>query len=148
MTGNSDIQVNDTGTSSLHQRHRTALEPSDGTFLRVRVIDQLFIDKLLLKKKLTLNQHYTAEWILAQAVRANVYLKTPSMEAGYSGGKTKDNYSNSLLIFSRTMKRIISKFGYGGERLVFDLVVDNLEVKDESKIKKLIEILNYMGRSE
>lgn len=146
MTGNSDIQVNDTGTVALHHRHRTVLEPSDGTFLRVRVTDQLFIDKLLLKKKLTLTQHHTAEGILAQAVRANVYLKTPSMEAGFSGGKAKDKYSNSLLIFSRTMKRIISKFGYGGERLVFDLVINSLEVRDDSKIKKLIEILNYMGK--
>ena len=145
MTGSSDTQINDMGTPSLHQRHRTALEPSDGVFLRVRVTDQLFIDKLLLKKTITMDQHCTAEWILSQAVRANVYLKTPSMDSGFSGGKAKDKYSNNLLIFSRTLKRIITKFGYSGESLVFDLIVNNLEVKDEQKIKKLIEILNYMG---
>lgn len=146
MTGSSDAQINDMGTPSLHQRHRTALEPSEGSFLRVRVTDQLFIDKLLLNKTITMDQHYTAEWILSQAVRANVYLKTPSMDSGFSGGKAKDKYSNNLLIFSRTLKRIITKFGYSGENLVFDLIVNNLEVKDEQKIKKLIEILNYMGQ--
>tara|TARA_R110002153_G_scaffold81343_2_gene206219 strand:+ start:3738 stop:4184 length:447 start_codon:yes stop_codon:yes gene_type:complete len=146
MNGSSDIQVNDMGTSSLHQRHKTVLEPSEGSFLRVRVTDQLFIDKLLLKKTITMDQHYTAEWILRQAVRANVYLKSPSMDSGFSGGKAKDKYSNNLLIFSRTLKRITTKFGYGGEKLAFDLIVNNLETNDEKQIKKLIEILIYMGK--
>ena len=122
------------------------LEQSEGAFLRVRVTDQLFVDKLLLSKKIEIKQHATAEWILNQAVRANVYLKSPSMDSGFSGGKAKDKYTNSLLILSRTLKKVSVKFGHGGERLVFDLVIDNLETRDEDKIKQLAKILTYMGR--
>ena len=74
MTGNSDIKINETGTRELHQRHRTTLEQGEGAFLRVKVTDQLYIDKLLLSKNLDLQQHSTAEWVLKQAMQANVFV--------------------------------------------------------------------------
>jgi|TARA_R110000803_G_scaffold163303_3_gene226926 predicted polyphosphate/ATP-dependent NAD kinase len=149
MTGTyrADVRVNDLGTAEIHKRHKTSLEQSDGAFLRVRVKDQLFIDELLLKRKIDCFHHAIAEKILSEAVRASVYIKSPSMEAG-GLGSIASKYSNYLLIFSRTLKRIITKFGCDGERLVFDVVVNNTPISNDDEIKKLKEILTYLGRGE
>ncbi len=144
MTGISDIQVNETGTSELHKRHRTSLEQSDGAFLRVKVTDQLYIDRLLLTKKIDVGHHATAEWILNQAARANVFVKTPSMSDTFGGG-SGDKYTNGLLIFSRTMKRINNKFGDSGEKIVFDIVVDDLNIKDKKVLQTFRKILDYLA---
>ena len=150
MTGTyrEDVKVNDLGTAEIHKRHKTSLEQSDGAFLRVRVKDQLVIDDLLLKRKIDCFHHSTAERILSQAVMANVYLKTTPMDAGVYDGNSSDRYTNHLLIFSRTLKRIITKFGYDGERLVFDVVVNNTPISNDDEVKRLKLILTYLGRGE
>jgi len=145
MTGISDIKVNETGTNELHKRHKTSLEQGDGGFLRVKVTDQLYIDRLLLDKKIEVSHHITAEWILHQATKANVYVKTPSMDDTFGGG-SGDKYTNGLLVFSRTMNKIKKKFGEEAERIVFDIVVDDLRITDKSKISKLKEILDYFSK--
>lgn len=144
MTGISDIQINETGTSELHRRHKTSLEQSDGAFLRVKVTDQLYIDRLLLTKKIEIHHHTTAEWILNQATRANVYVKTPSMSDTFGGGNGGDRYTNGLLIFSRTMKRINKKFGDHGEKIVFDIIVDDVNIKDNQVLSTFRKILDYL----
>ena len=144
MTGNSDIKINETGTRELHQRHRTALEQGEGAFLRVKVTDQLYIDKLLLSKNLDLQQHSTAEWVLKQAMQANVFVKSPSMMGTFGGG-SGDKYTNGLLIFSRTMRKIKNKFGVEAEKTVFDIVVDDLNIKDKEKLKTLRRALDFLS---
>jgi hypothetical protein len=47
MTGTFDLKINDLGTPELHKKHRIALEPSDGAFVRAKVTNQLVIDDLL-----------------------------------------------------------------------------------------------------
>jgi hypothetical protein len=143
MTGISDIQVNETGTRELHQRHRTALEQGDGAFLRVKVTDQLYIDRLLLSKKIDLQQHSTAEWILKQATQANIFVKTPSMMGSFGGG-SGDKYTNGLLIFSRTMRKIKNKFGIEAEKIVFDIIVDDLNITDKEKLKTFRRALDFL----
>jgi hypothetical protein len=144
MTGNSDIKINETGTRELHQRHRTTLEQGEGAFLRVKVTDQLYIDKLLLSKNLDLQQHSTAEWVLKQAMQANVFVKSPSMMGTFGGG-SGDKYTNGLLIFSRTMRKIKNKFGVKAEKIVFDIVVDDLNIKDKEKLKTLRRALDFLS---
>ena len=144
MTGNSDIKINETGTRELHQRHRTALEQGEGAFLRVKVTDQLYIDKLLLSKNLDLQQRSTAEWVLKQAMQANVFVKSPSMMGTFGGG-SGDKYTNGLLIFSRTMRKIKNKFGVEAEKIVFDIVVDDLNIKDKEKLKTLRRALDFLS---
>tara|TARA_R110002153_G_scaffold15947_3_gene56656 strand:- start:40 stop:477 length:438 start_codon:yes stop_codon:yes gene_type:complete len=144
MTGNSDIKINETGTRELHQRHRTTLEQGEGAFLRVKVTDQLYIDKLLLSKNLDLQQHSTAEWVLKQAMQANVFVKSPSMMGTFGGG-SGDKYTNGLLIFSRTMRKIKNKFGVEAEKIVFDIVVDDLNIKDKEKLKTLRRALDFLS---
>mgnify|MGYP003666359817 CR=1 FL=1 len=143
MTGNSEIKINETGTRELHQRHRTALEQGEGAFLRVKVTDQLYIDRLLLSKKLDIHQHSTAEWILKQATQANVFIKTPSM-TGVFGGGSGDKYTNGLLIFSRTMRKIKNKFGVEAEKIVFDIIVEDLHITDKEKLKTLRRALDFL----
>jgi hypothetical protein len=144
MTGNSDIKINETGTRELHQRHKTTLEQGEGAFLRVKVTDQLYIDKLLLSKNLDLQQHSTAEWVLKQAMQANVFVKSPSMMGTFGGG-SGDKYTNGLLIFSRTMRKIKNKFGVEAEKIVFDIVVDDLNIKDKEKLKTLRRALDFLS---
>tara|TARA_R110000751_G_scaffold2011_1_gene7891 strand:+ start:609 stop:1046 length:438 start_codon:yes stop_codon:yes gene_type:complete len=144
MTGNSDIKINETGTRELHQRHQTTLEQGEGAFLRVKVTDQLYIDKLLLSKNLDLQQHSTAEWVLKQAMQANVFVKSPSMMGTFGGG-SGDKYTNGLLIFSRTMRKIKNKFGVEAEKIVFDIVVDDLNIKDKEKLKTLRRALDFLS---
>jgi len=143
MTGTSEIKVNETGTSELHKRHKTSLEPSDNAFLRVKVTDQLYIDRLLLTKKIDVHHHMTAEWILDQATRANVFVKTPSMSGTFGGGKG-DKYTNGLLLFSRTMNRIKKKFGRTGEKLAFDIIVDDVNIKDVKALQMFRKILDHL----
>jgi len=143
MTGTSDIKINETGTRELHQRHRTALEQGEGAFLRVKVTDQLYIDRLLLTKKIDIHHHLTAEWILGQATRANVFVKTPSMNGTFGGGKG-DKYTNGLLLFSRTMNRIKKKFGDAGEKLAFDIIVDDVNIKDAKALQVFRKILDHL----
>jgi hypothetical protein len=145
MTGTSEIQVNDLGTTELHKQHRVQLEPSDSTFLRGRVVDQIYIDKLLLSKKLSMQQHATAEWFLNQAVKANCYVTTPNFSLGF-GGKQNSNYTNHLLAFSRTMRKVSKKFGEKGSRVLFQTVVDNLKIKTTQQMKLFTDILDYLGR--
>ena len=146
MTGTSEIQVNDLGTTELHKQHRVQLEPSDGAFLRGRVVDQIYIDKLLLSNELSMQQHATAEWFLNQAVKANVYVTTPNFSLGF-GGKKNSNYTNHLLALSRTMRKVYKKFGAEGGRILFQTIVDNLNIKSESKMKLFKNILDYLGRT-
>ena len=90
MTGTSEIQVNDLGTTELHKQHRVQLEPSDGAFLRGSVVDQIYIDKLLLSNELSMQQHATAEWFLNQAVKANVYVTTPKSGTANAGDEVSE----------------------------------------------------------
>jgi hypothetical protein len=84
MTGTlKNKQVNDIGTAALHRRHVISLEQADSGVGRARVSDQMFIDKLLLKKSITIRHHQAAERILSQAVQAGVYLKSPDMTATF-----------------------------------------------------------------
>jgi len=143
MTGTFEIKVNEVGTSELHLRHKTSLEQSDNSFLRVKVTDQLYIDQLLLSKKIDVHHHMTAEWILGQATRANVFVKTPSMDIAFGGGKG-DRYTNGLLLFSRTMRRIKKKFGIEGEKIAFDIIVDDIHIQDAKKLQVFRKILDYL----
>ena len=148
MNGTSEIKVNDLGTTELHKKHRVTLEQSDGAFLRAKVSDQIYIDKLLIDKVISLSQHATAEWFLNQAVKANIYVRTPFMGARSSGAKASDKYTNNLLVFSRTMRKVTRKFGAKGSQILFQAVVDNLKIQSAKKMETFKNILDYLGKKK
>ena len=140
MTGTFDLKINDLGTPKLHKKHRIALEPSDGAFVRAKVTNQLVIDDLLMKKKIESHHHATAEYILNQAVKASMFTKTPRLD-GVSSGRSgpKNNYTNGLLNLGWTFKKITRKFGSEAATLTYNVIVNNLSIKGKQvDIFKLI----------
>ena len=75
-SGTSDEITMDVGNPKLHERHQVALEREDGEVVaRARVTDQLAIDRLLLKDKITLIEHKAAEFMLQVCVDAGAFVK-------------------------------------------------------------------------
>ena len=125
MTGKSKPnQVNDIGTAALHRRHVISLEQADSGVGRARVNDQMFIDKLLLKKAITIQHHQAAERILSLAVQAGVYLKSPDMTSTF-GGSGHSNRNDRLLRLSRTFRRITKEFGEPAATLTYLMIVED-----------------------
>ncbi len=147
MMSRSDLPVNEVGGKQLHDLHTIELEESDTKFARARVRDQLFIDHLLLKDILTLDQHATAERLLNLAVSAAVYLKSPSMAgfvgsvSGASGGGRKDIYSSRLMKWHRAEKSIRSKWGDDGVGVVHDHIILDVWTDNPVRIDFLSQIL-------
>ena len=52
------IPLNEVGTKELHERHKVDLELPDGEKIgSARILDQTFMDKHLLEKKIELRHH-------------------------------------------------------------------------------------------
>ena len=145
-TGDPPAIINDIGTKEIHQKHSTSLELAEGEKVsRVKIKDQLFIDKLLMKDLIDLKQHRTAEWILSVATQAGIYLKTPSM-SGVFGNTPKDAmFTNSLMRFARMFRKIMDGFGVEGERVVHQIIIDDSETENQDDIELLKKILDYMA---
>jgi hypothetical protein len=142
-TSPSDLPVNEIGNRSLHARHSVALEESDSKFARAKVKDQLFVDYLLMEDLLTVQQHANAEHLLATAVSAGVYLKSPKMDSiitAYGEG-APDMYSSGLMRWSRSEKRIRKRWGDEGVKVVYDHVILDIWTRQQERIATLGEIL-------
>ena len=63
---------------------------------------------------------------------------------GVFGGGSGDKYTNGLLIFSRTMRKIKNKFGVKAEKIVFDIIVEDLHITDKEKLKILRRALDFL----
>ena len=64
--------------------------------------------------------------------------------SGTFGGGKGDKYTNGLLLFSRTMNRIKKKFGRVGEKLAFDIIVDDVNIKDVKALQMFRKILDHL----
>ena len=135
----SDLPVNDSGTKSLHEKHKIALEQSDSKFARAKVKDQLFVDYLLMEDILTLEEHINAEALLDLATKAGVYLKSPDFGRITTAleGKPSDIYSSSLMRWSRREKKISKKFGDLGVEIVRDHVLLDVWTRQEQRVALL-----------
>ena len=138
--------INDIGTKELHEKHSTSLELPEGEKVsRVRIRDQLFIDKLLMNDSINLRQHRTAEWILSVATQAGIYLKTPSM-SGVFGNTPKDVvFTNSLMRYARMTRKITDKYGSEGDRVVHEIIINDTDSANKEDIELLIKILDLMA---
>jgi hypothetical protein len=136
-------QVNDIGTAALHRRHAISLEQADSGVGRARVNDQMFIDKLLLKKAITIRHHQAAERILSQAVQAGVYLKSPDMTSTF-GGSGHSNRNDRLLMLSRTFRKITKEFGEPAATLTYLMIVEDQPTDSQSDIDTLISVLEFV----
>ena len=144
MTLKSHFEVNEVGNKGTHDHHVVALEPSDSAFLRGRVKDQLFIDHLLMKDLISMEQHGRGEHLLQLAVSASVYLTSPKFTGmvGVGGGSNTNIYSSGLMRWHRAEKRIRKKWGDEGVVIVHDHVVLDVWTNEEEKVGFLSRILS------
>lgn len=144
MISKSHSDLNEVGNRGTHEQHVVALESSDSAFMRGRVKDQRFIDRLLMSDVITLDQHAHGERYLQLAVSASVYLTSPNF-SGIVGGNSKTNttiYSSGLMKWHREEKKIRKKWGDEGVVIIHDHVVMDVWTDDDKKIEFLIRILN------
>ena len=141
MTLKSHFEVNEVGNKGTHDHHVVALEPSDSAFLRGRVKDQLFIDHLLMKDLISMEQHGRGEQL---AVSASVYLTSPKFTGmvGVSGGSNTDIYSSGLMKWHRAEKKIRKKWGDAGVVIIHDHVVLDVWTDEGEKVGFLSRILS------
>ena len=71
MTSKSLSEINEVGNRGTHDHHVVELEASDSAFLRGRVKDQRFIDHLLMKDLLSVEQHGRGEHLLQRGCSAS-----------------------------------------------------------------------------
>ena len=144
MTSKSLSEINEVGNRGTHDHHVVELEPSDSAFLRGRVKDQRFIDHLLMKDLISMDQHGRGEHLLQLAVSASVYLTSPKFTGvvGGGGGSNTDIYSSGLMRWHREEKRIRKKWGDGGVMIIHDHVVLDVWTNEEEKVGFLSRILS------
>lgn len=121
----SNFRINEIGNKTLHERHEIALQDSKSSkFMQAKVKDQLFIDHLLLKNILDLDQHAVAERIVILASTSGSYAKAPSFGAIASDAPNKkDMLSNSLIKLGNKFKQIRRRFGDEGIVVVTNHVI-------------------------
>ena len=140
MTIGTELLVNEIGSRQLHQKHKVTVEASDNGFARSRVKDQLFIDDLLMKDRITLAQHREAERIVGLAQAANIYLKSPNM-AGFLGGGKPDMMTSGLMRLRSLLKAIERKYGEVGVTILYRHVIENVWTESQEKIELLSKML-------
>ena len=135
MTLKSHSEINEVGNRGTHDHHVVTLEASDSAFLRGRVRDQRFIDHLLMKDLITMEQHRRGEHLLQLAVSASVFLTSPKFTevVGAGGGSNTNIYSSGLMRWHRAEKRIRKKWGDGGVVIIHDHVVLDVWLDDEDE---------------
>ena len=138
-----DLEVNDVGTPAIHQKHTTVLEKSDSGIGRARVTNQLFIDKLLINKSITIPQHQAAERLLAQAVNAGAYIRSPNMVGAFGSGIPKGRH-DLILGLSRTLRRITQEFSEQAAHITYSIVIEDKPTKKQSDRETLQEVLDFI----
>tara|TARA_R110002153_G_scaffold269175_1_gene434601 strand:+ start:57 stop:491 length:435 start_codon:yes stop_codon:yes gene_type:complete len=143
MTSKYLSEINEVGNKGTHDHHVVELEPSDSAFLRGRVKDQLFIDHLLMKDLISVEQHRRGEHLLQLAVSASVYLTSPKFTevVGGGGGSNTNIYSSGLMRWHRAEKGIRKKWGDDGVVIIHDHVVLDVWTNEGEKVGFLSRIL-------
>ena len=142
-TGSSELPLNEIGTRELHERHRIKVEDGDA-FARARVIDQTFVDKLLLRKIIEIYHHQAAERVIQQAVTAGMFVRTPNW-AAIPGNHRTDAYTNGLLRYARTLRFIQRNLGYAATSLLVRVVVEDQGTEDEEELQVVISCLELLS---
>ena len=140
MTGSEPL-VNEIGSRELHKKHSVGFEDADNGFLRLRIKDQLFVDKLLLDDHIDTDQHKEAERILGIAQSANVYIKSPNMEAVASEGGKPEMMTSGLMRLRGILKAIQKKHGDIGVEVLYRHVIEDEWTDNQDRINILSAVL-------
>jgi len=122
----------DVGNPKLHERHKVVLEKADGEVVsRARVTDQLAIDRLLLKDKITSIEHKAAEFMLQVFVDAGAFVKSVNFNSTPSTRFQKSNYNYGLLRLRDTANCIEGAVGEDYAYMVINGIAQDKEFADE-----------------
>ena len=131
-SGTSDEITMDVGNPKLHERHDVVLEKADGEVVsRARVTDQLAIDRLLLKDKITSIEHKAAEFMLQVFVDAGAFVKSVNFNSTPSTRFQKSNYNYGLLRLRDTANCIEGAVGEDYAYMVINGIAQDKEFTDE-----------------
>ncbi len=141
----SDLPVNEIGNKHLHLKHDINLERSDSGFARAKIKDQLFVDHLLMQDLIDVYQHQNAEKLVAIAVSAGVFLRSPNLsgvaQGAGDGGQNSNIYSSGLMRWNGVEKSIRKKWGDDGMKIIYDHVILDVWTDDQEKVGILGRIL-------
>ena len=138
----SDLPVNEIGNKHLHLKHDINLERSDSGFARAKIKDQLFVDHLLMQDLIDVYQHQNAEKLVAIAVSAGVFLRSPNLSGTNFPSSGKSNiYSSGLMRWNGVEKSIRKKWGDEGMKIIYDHVILDVWTDDQEKVGILGRIL-------
>tara|TARA_A100000164_G_scaffold47699_1_gene36285 strand:- start:1110 stop:1541 length:432 start_codon:yes stop_codon:yes gene_type:complete len=138
----SDLPVNEIGNKHLHFKHDINLEQSDSGFARAKIKDQLFVDHLLMQDFIDVYQHQNAEKLVAIAVSAGVFLRSPNLSGTNFPSSGKSNiYSSGLMRWNGVEKSIRKKWGDDGMKIIYDHVILDVWTDDQEKVGILGRIL-------
>jgi len=122
----------DVGNPKRHERHDVVLEKADGEVVsRARVTDQLAIDRLLLKDKITSIEHKAAEFMLQVFVDAGAFVKSVNFNSTPSTRFQKSNYNYGLLRLRDTANCIEGAVGEDYTYMVINGIAQDKEFADE-----------------
>jgi hypothetical protein len=131
-SGTSDEITMDVGNPKLHEKHDVVLEKEDGEVVsRARVTDQLAIDRLLLKDKITSIEHKAAEFMLQVFVDAGAFVKSVNFNSTPSTRFQKSNYNYGLLRLRDTANCIEGAVGEDYAYMVINGIAQDKEFADE-----------------
>lgn len=137
-----DSPFTDLGTKEIHQRHSVMIE--GGTLPRAKVMDQTVVDRLLMEARINLHQYQAAEYLLEQAMKSGIHLRSPRMDGLPPGGGRPDIYQLGLMQFGRTLKLVRKALSEAHETVLVGVVVQGQGVRDDQVLGVLKQALDLI----
>ena len=132
----------DLGTDEIRKQHSVMVE--GGAVARAKVMDQMIWDRYLMDGLITMVEHQACEYLLDQASKAGIFVKSPNM-LGTRDGK-KDYTPTGIFPFGRTLKIVEKRYGHHHSYVVCEVVCFNWDVSEsKTNLKALKQSLNWIA---
>ena len=114
-----------------------------GLIPTARVKNQTLIDTLLDDELISIVQHMAGEYVLAQCVKAGVYVKGMAYDGMPLGSGRHDTHYNGMLPLRKTLKLVRQKCGNSGADVLINAVVaEVLAARNLRLLKKSLGVVS------
>ena len=141
----------ESGTPEHRKKKKIKVESLDprGLFRRSRVTDQVWIDDLLISRRLTLPQFSAAEMYLELLCRSGVFIKSPSLERGaaMTGRDVAGSIASKIMAISQARTRLVRAAGRDAAQAVEICLGSNVPVSVPLLCRGLDVLADYFGIS-
>ena len=107
-----------------------------GLIPTARVSNQTLIDTLLDDELISIVQHMAGEYVLAQCVKAGVYVKGMAYDGMPLGSGRHDAHHNGLLPLRKTLRLVRKKCGNSGADVLLNAVVAEVLAANNLRLLK------------